>query len=179
MLWLRLRHWLAGQMMMRLVALAGTAAFLADWASKSWALGTLAHETAALGWLILGLESNQAFAFSSGAESVSPQLVMGARLTALLAIGTVFGRLFVRDRRTAVGAGLILGGGLGNAVDLAFRGSVVDFIGAGHIYFNVADLAILVGIGLMAPMIRVHALATQRRIALWERRWARDRRLDT
>ena len=174
----RIRLWLAGQMMMRLVALAGIAAFLADWASKSWALGTLGHATAALGWLVLGLESNQAFAFSSG-ESVSPEVVMGARLSALLGIGIVFGRLFVRDRRTAVGAGLILGGGMGNAVDLAFRGSVVDFIGAGHFYFNLADLAILVGIGLMAPMIRVHALTTQRRIAQWERRWARDRRLDT
>lgn len=165
--------------MMRLVALVGTAAFLTDWATKSWALGTLKDKTAALGSLVLGLESNLAFAFSSGADSVSPHLVLGARLGAVLAIGIVFGRLFVRDRRTAVGVGLILGGGLGNAVDLAFRGGVVDFIGAGHFYFNIADVVILIGIGLLAPIIRFYALAVQRRIMQWETRWTRDRRLDT
>lgn len=184
------RSWLAGQEDLRLAALVGTAAFLADWASKSWAVAALQNASASLGSLVLALESNQAFAFSTGAASVSPEMVIGARLVALLAIGVVFGRLFVRNRRSAAGAGLILGGGFGNAADLAFRGAVVDFIGTGpltfdlsdgpvqlHFFFNTADLAILLGIGLLAPMISLFALGAQRRIGEWEKRWSRDRRL--
>jgi lipoprotein signal peptidase len=95
----------------------------------------------------------------------------------------------VRNRRSAAGAGLILGGGFGNATDLAFRGEVIDFIGTGpltfdlsgdlvqlHFFFNTADLAILLGIGLMAPVISLCALGAQRRIRAWEKRWSRDRR---
>jgi lipoprotein signal peptidase len=187
---LRVREWFEGQETMRIAALVATAAFLADWGSKSWALDALQNATTSLGSLVLALESNQAFAFSSGAGNVSPETVMGARLLALLAIGVVFGRLFVRDRRSAAGVGMILGGGFGNATDLAFRGGVVDFIGTGpytfawsgdlvqlHFFFNTADLAILMGIGLMAPVIRIGALAAQRRIGEWETRCSRDRRL--
>jgi lipoprotein signal peptidase len=187
---LRVREWLAGQETMRIAALVGMAAFLADWGSKSWALDALQNATASLGALVLSLESNQAFAFSSGAGSVSPETVMGTRLLALLAIGVISSRAFVRDRRSAAGVGLILGGGFGNATDLAFRGGVVDFIGTGpltfdwsgdlvqlHFFFNTADLAILMGIGLIAPVIRISALAAQRRIGDWETRWSRDRRL--
>lgn len=175
---------------MRLAALVATAAFLADWASKSWALDALKHASASLGSLVLELETNHAFAFSDGAASVSPQTVIGVRLIALLVIAVVFGRILMRDRRSAAGTGLILGGGFGNATDVAFRGGVVDFIGAGpltldyagdpiqlHFFFNTADLAILLGIGLMAPMINLYALAAQRRLGEWETRWSRDRRL--
>ncbi|MEX2285394.1 MAG: signal peptidase II [Gemmatimonadota bacterium] len=188
---LRTWQWLTGQQeIMRLAALVATAAFLADWASKSWALDALKHASASLGSLVLELETNHAFAFSDGAASVSPQTVIGVRLIALLVIAVVFGRILMRDRRSAAGTGLILGGGFGNATDVAFRGGVVDFIGAGpltldyagdpiqlHFFFNTADLAILLGIGLMAPMINLYALAAQRRLGEWETRWSRDRRL--
>ena len=167
---------------MRLAALVATAAFLADWASKSWALDALKNASASLGAFVLSIETNEAFAFSAGAETVTPQTVIAVRLIALLVIAVAFGRLLVRDRRSAAGTGLILGGGLGNAIDVVFRGGVIDFIGAGpltldyagdpvqlHFFFNTADVAILLGIGLMAPMINFHALAVQRRLAAWER----------
>ena len=174
--------------LLRLATLVAVAAFLADWATKSWALHTLVG-TMPLGSLLLGVERNEAFAFSSGAGAVSPALVIGVRLCALVAIAWLSHRVAVRTRRYAAGVGLLLGGGFGNAADIVFRGgAVVDFIGAGpfrfewsgelvhfHFVFNIAELAILIGLGLVAPVIRHAALGAQRRIARWEARLLQER----
>jgi signal peptidase II len=58
------------------------------------------------------------------------------------------------ERLTAVGLCLILGGALGNAIDRATRGHVIDFIdvhAAGWHWpaFNVADSAIMIGAALI------------------------------
>ena len=187
---LRMRCWFAAQEIMRLAALVGIAAFLADWASKSWAITTLTDTTATLGAFLLAPVHNEAFAFSAGADRVASEWVMGARLSALLGMGVIFGRLVVRDRRSAAGFGMVLGGGFGNTADLAFRGAVVDFINVGpfafdwageplavHFVFNAADVAILIGIAMLAPRIRSCALTMQHRIGVWEARMRRDYRL--
>ena len=79
----------------------------------------------------------------------------GLFLVATVAIVTVL--LFVAHRteesRWLVPLGLVLGGGLGNLADRLFRsydGRVVDFIDF-HVWpvFNVADSAIVIGVGLM------------------------------
>lgn len=169
---------------LRLVALLAAAAFTADWASKAWALDAL-HEPMMLGALLLEIERNAVFAFSSGRDVAPLALVVGLRLAALLAVVLVARRAAAHGWRYAAGIGLILGGGLGNAADLLFRdGGVVDFIGAGpwrfelgealyrfHVVFNGADLALLIGLALLAPLIRDWALTAQQRLARWERRW--------
>lgn len=174
--------------LLRLATLVAIAAFLADWATKSWALHTL-DGTMPLGSLILAVERNEAFAFSSGTGAVPPVLVTAVRLCALAAIAWLSHRVAARTRRYAAGVGLLLGGGFGNAADMAFRGgAVVDFIGAGpfrfewsgellhfHFVFNIADIAILIGLGLVAPVIRHAALSAQRRIAQWEDRLLQER----
>ena len=49
---------------------------------------------------------------------------------------------------TAIGLGLLVGGAGGNLVDRVRRGAVVDFVRAGWWpVFNLADAAMLVGIG--------------------------------
>lgn len=54
------------------------------------------------------------------------------------------------DRVAQIGLALIASGALGNVVDRAFRGYVVDFIHVkGWPIFNVADIAVCVGVGLM------------------------------
>lgn len=58
------------------------------------------------------------------------------------------------ERTVAAALSLILGGALGNAIDRATRGHVIDFVDfhiAGWHYpaFNVADAAICIGAGLM------------------------------
>ena len=176
----RIRCWFASQDILRLAALVGIAAFLADWATKSWAVATL-NDTKPFSSILLASTHNSAFAFSAGTGRVATELVMLARLLALYAVGVLFGRFVVRDRRSAIGFGLILGGGFGNTADVAFRGAVVDFINVQfsnvHFVFNGADIAILLGIALLAPRIRTCALEVQHRISAWEARFARDHRL--
>ena len=58
------------------------------------------------------------------------------------------------DRLTTVGLGLIVGGALGNAYDRFAYGAVADFfhfhVGGFHWYiFNLADVAIVAGVGLL------------------------------
>lgn len=61
----------------------------------------------------------------------------------------------IEDTLTRLALGLILGGALGNAVDRARYGEVVDFIeiGVRSIFtwpiFNVADSAVCIGVGLL------------------------------
>jgi signal peptidase II len=56
-----------------------------------------------------------------------------------------------RDRIANAGLALILGGAVGNLADRIVRGYVVDFIHVkGWPVFNVADIAVVAGMGLMA-----------------------------
>lgn len=167
---------------LRLAALVALAAFLIDWATKSWALNTVHDMTIPLGSLVLGVVRNDAFAFSSGSGLFSPALIAGARLLALLAMLYIWKDIVIGSRRYAAGTALLTAGGFGNAADLLFRdGGVVDFIGAGPfaftwrddelvhltLVFNVADLAILIGLGLIAPLIQSWARTAQRRLIDW------------
>lgn len=169
---------------LRLAVLLAVAAFLADWATKSWALYHLDEAITPLGALTLGVARNEGFAFSTGAGLVAPWIIVAARLLALAAILLLSRRVTALSRRYACGFALLLAGGFGNAADLIFRGgAVVDFIGAGpftfdwsgrlvhmHFVFNAADLFILAGIVLIAPLIRQFARATRQRFQQWENR---------
>jgi Signal peptidase (SPase) II len=68
---------------------------------------------------------------------------------------TLYRRLQPRQRALQWGLPLVLGGALGNVFDRIRYGHVIDFIDA-HVgehhwpTFNVADIAICVGVGLMA-----------------------------
>ena len=69
--------------------------------------------------------------------------------TVAIVVGILVGVRNVTDARWAPALGLVLGGGLGNAIDRAFRdtsGAVVDFIDL-HVWpvFNIADMAIVCG----------------------------------
>lgn len=179
----------APQERVRLAALLTTAAFMADWASKSWALDAL-HRPMPLGSLMLEVERNAAFAFSLGRDVAPTLLVLVLRLVAIAALVLACRRFAEHSVRYTAGAALILGGGLGNFADVLFREhGVVDFIGtgalavataegAGHLrlVFNTADLVVLIGIALLAPWIQDGALRTQARLARWERRWLQGRR---
>jgi signal peptidase II len=165
---------------LRMAALLAVAAFVLDSATKSWALQNLEDTAVPLGNLVLSVERNEGFAFSAGAGVVPTWLVAGARLALLLAIILATRGVAATSYRYACGLGLLVAGGLGNTADLIFRdGAVVDFIGAGpvvfgwadhlvHTYFvfNAGDVAILVGVVLVAPLIRAISKGTGSRIAL-------------
>ena len=126
-----------------------------DQLSKHWALSALQDEPIDLiGTLRLKLTFNDSAAFSLG----------GGRTTLIALIGLVVVGFLVhfgwRAERTlwAAGLGVILGGALGNLSDRAFRegggflgGHVVDFIDLQWWpVFNVADMSLWVGLGLLA-----------------------------
>jgi lipoprotein signal peptidase len=65
-------------------------------------------------------------------------------------------RLSIVHGLAPVALGLIIGAAAGNTLSLILRPGVVDFIayelGAGHIVFNIADIAVAVGILALAPV---------------------------
>lgn len=84
----------------------------------------------------------------------------GGQVLAVIAFGVVSLIVYVLGdasrRLEAVSLGLVLGGAVGNLVDRVFRGpglldgAVVDFIDFSFFaVFNVADIAINVGVGLL------------------------------
>ena len=77
-----------------------------------------------------------------------PVVLLTASALALLAVVATW--IAMRKRATYTqhaGFALVLAGALGNVVDRAIRGSVIDFIHVTHWpIFNVADIAVVVGV---------------------------------
>jgi signal peptidase II len=71
-------------------------------------------------------------------------------VVALCAIAIALAGLVARNNIVAAGAGLLVGGSLGNLIDRLGRGAVTDFIDlARWPAFNVADIGITVGAALI------------------------------
>ncbi len=92
-----------------------------------------------------------AFGILNAAEfPYKPAVMMTIAAIALVAIAAYGVQLGLHERLARMGLALILGGALGNLVDRAVAGHVVDFVdvywGTSHFWaFNVADAAISVG----------------------------------
>jgi signal peptidase II len=92
-----------------------------------------------------------AFGFFPGRQAVVAVLT----LVALSAIAIALAGLVARNATVAAGAGLLVGGSLGNLIDRLAHGAVTDFLDfTRYPAFNVADCAITIGavlivIGLM------------------------------
>lgn len=96
----------------------------------------------------LAFNSGGAFGFFPEA----PMFFLAASITVMLVMLVWVGRS--GEAGYAIPLGLVLGGGMGNIIDRAFRGldgQVVDFVDI-HVWpvFNVADSAIVVGVLLIA-----------------------------
>jgi lipoprotein signal peptidase len=95
----------------------------------------------------------------STSENVRRPFFLLVSVAAIAFIMTLYRRLQPRQRALKWGLPLVLGGALGNVFDRIRYGHVIDFIdvhllwkGVEHHWptFNVADIAICVGVGLMA-----------------------------
>ena len=135
-----------------LVAAPAAATVAADQLSKWWALESLDDRTIHVVWTLrLNLTFNAGSAFSLVSGRFIP-IVALAVVVALAWTGRTIGRV-----RGAIGLGVLLGGALGNLTDRAFRsgdgflgGRVIDFIDLQWWpVFNVADIAVVVGAGLL------------------------------
>jgi signal peptidase II len=94
---------------------------------------------------------------TGAAFGIFPQL---GSLFLLVAIGVVIAIIAFHQRLPSenvwvrLSLGLQLGGAMGNLVDRVVRGYVVDFIDVGFWpIFNIADVSIVVGVGILAYFV--------------------------
>ena len=140
----------AGRRLPALTASVAAGVLVADQVTKSWALARLGGEPVHLVWTLrLNLSFNRGVAFSQGQGLGPIIIVVGLALVVALAAMS----RTLRNRVAAVALGLLIGGACGNLGDRVFRdhgGAVVDFIDLQWWpIFNVADMAITVGAGLL------------------------------
>ncbi len=134
----------------------------ADLGSKTWAEHRLdGYPGIVEVWknhLALILARNRGGAWGllqSTSENVRRPFFLLVSVAAIAFIMTLYRRLQPHQRALQWGLPLVLGGALGNVFDRIRYGHVIDFIDA-HVgehhwpTFNVADIAICVGVGLMA-----------------------------
>lgn len=142
----------AGSSMLRWLWLAVLVVVL-DQASKQWAEAVLPHgPIEVLSWFNFTLAYNRGAAFSFLADAGGWQryFFLGIGVVAVVVIVVWLWRLQTHERFTAAGLSLILGGAVGNLIDRALYGHVVDFIdwhydGWHWPAFNIADSAITLG----------------------------------
>jgi signal peptidase II len=139
---------------------------LADIGSKTWAEKHLeAYPGMVDVWrdhLTLILAKNRGGAWGllqSTSESIRRPFFLLVSVAAILFIMTLYRRLQPRQMALRWGLPFVLGGALGNVFDRVRYGQVIDFIdaharwgGQEHHWptFNIADVCICVGVGLMA-----------------------------
>ena len=155
------------------LALISIVTLAADVATKSWAERHLdGYPGAVEVWrnhLTLVLARNRGGAWGllqQTSENVRRPFFLLVSVAAIAFIMTLYRRLLPRQRALRWGLPLVLGGALGNVLDRIRYGQVIDFIDVQWVWprwlkgvggtvfhwptFNVADIAICVGVGLMA-----------------------------
>ena len=125
---------------------------VADQVAKAWALASLSPPTGAqsilAGWFRLVLITNNGAAFGLFGGSGVLFIVVGLVICAVV---MVYAYLPSRTPILQASLGLQLGGAIGNLTDRVRLGHVVDFIQIQFWpIFNLADSAIVCGVGLLA-----------------------------
>ena len=131
--------------------------FVADYFSKQWALETLGNGMVMrlTSWMEFKLAFNKGAAFSLFADGSGWQRWFFMGIAIVIGLWLCYALLFERTNAlTRLAYASILGGAVGNLYDRILHGKVVDFISwhIGNAYwptFNVADVGICVGVGLL------------------------------
>jgi len=131
--------------------------FISDILSKDWARQSLmpgATRKVLPGFLQFTLTSNTGAAFSLGSNNSLLMSGIASLMTLAMMAWMVRRELSGQKVPTLdrVGMGCLLGGAIGNLFDRLSRGRVTDFIEFGFVsfpVFNVADVLIDIGIGLL------------------------------
>jgi lipoprotein signal peptidase len=148
------------------LAAVSLAALVADILTKAWAEKNLARYPGSVelwrGHITLILAKNRGGAWGllqTTSENVRRPFFLLVSVAAIAFIMSLYRRLQPQQFALKWGLPLVLGGALGNVFDRVRYGHVIDFIDAHVLYkglerhwptFNVADIAICVGVGLMA-----------------------------
>lgn len=141
----------------RLAILAALLALLADQVSKWWLIGFLAERPGGVRVteffnLVQVWNRGVSFGMFNTGEAGRRWVLIALALVMVVGLWVWLSR--TRDRPVAVAIGLVMGGALGNALDRLTHGAVADFFDfhlAGWHWpaFNVADAAILIGVGVL------------------------------
>lgn len=126
-----------------------------DQASKAIVVSEIAvgEQVKILSFLDLTHSRNSGVAFGF-ADGVSPAII-GAGLLLLIGLIAYMGAHTSSGWAVWLAGGMLIGGAIANLVDRVTRGSVVDFIDLSFWpTFNLADVAIVIGVGLLvlAPL---------------------------
>ena len=140
-----------------LAFLVAIAWFVADYFSKLWALETLGNGVVMrlTPWMEFKLAFNKGAAFSLFADGSGWQRWFFMGIATVIGLWLCYAIVFERTNAlTRLAYASILGGAIGNLYDRILHGKVVDFISwhIGNAYwptFNVADVGICVGVGLL------------------------------
>ena len=140
-----------------LAFLVAIAWFVADYFSKLWALETLGNGVVMrlTPWMDFKLAFNKGAAFSLFADGGGWQRWFFMGIATVIGLWLCYAIVFERTNAlTRLAYASILGGAIGNLYDRILHGKVVDFISwhIGNAYwptFNVADVGICVGVGLL------------------------------
>lgn len=140
-----------------LAFLVAIAWFVADYFSKLWALETLGNGVGMrlTPWMDFKLAFNKGAAFSLFADGSGWQRWFFMGIATVIGLWLCYAIVFERTNAlTRLAYASILGGAIGNLYDRILHGKVVDFISwhIGNAYwptFNVADVGICVGVGLL------------------------------
>lgn len=132
-------------------------AFACDRLSKNWALSHLAFNTSTPflpGLLNLRLVENTGAAFSLGRDNAGLMTMVASAVSVFLLLWTVnrLRKATFPAPLERLGAGVLLGGALGNLGDRFHQGHVTDFLEFAFInfpIFNIADSLIDLGIVLI------------------------------
>lgn len=138
--------------------LAALVALAVDQASKQWALAALwppySPGVTVLPFFDLRLGFNTGVTFGMFRESAAQAVWVLVLLTLAVMAWLVAWLWRTQLRLEAMALGLVIGGALGNVLDRVRQGAVTDFIdlhyaGWNWPTFNLADVAIVSGVGLL------------------------------
>lgn len=146
-------------------AIPGVIALVADQASKQWARAALGPEGSGRMKSVIGnslsfhYAENPGIAFSMFRDLRGGRFVLaGLAIAALVMVVRYLRNTDITQRKLHIALGLIAGGAVGNLIDRLLYARVVDFIlvdvGVWPLnpwpVFNVADIVLVVGVGLIA-----------------------------
>ena len=131
---------------------------IADQLHKAWMIGLLeaapGRKIVLAPFFDLVLAWNQGISYGLFKQESDAGRIGLAAFSFCAVIALAYWLSHLQTRFSAIGAGLIIGGAIGNASDRLYYGAVADFfsfhVGSFHWYiFNLADVAIVGGVGAL------------------------------
>ena len=148
-------------MLLKYVIMAGLA-LLADQLSKFLVMANMAEGQSIplippLLYITYVQNRGAAFGFLQGQVA----LLSAIAVVCLLFIATQWNKIMAKSTFVRWGVVVALAGAIGNLIDRLRWGAVIDFVDMRIFVFNVADVAIVLGVGLLFWEVLIHDLKSR------------------